>query len=154
MKVLIAIDGSNYGEKILNEVESCEWPEKTEFKLLMVTAPCNLWESAKQFEETSRIILDTRVHVFQKKMPSYKVSSQVLEGEAAKTIVDTAAEWHANWIVIGSQGESGPHKSGIGSVAAGVMTNASCSVQLIKVKNGIKSAREKDLHQRKTTEHV
>ncbi|MDR3614381.1 MAG: universal stress protein [Candidatus Obscuribacterales bacterium] len=145
MKVLIAVDGSNYGEKILHEVGSYEWPEKTEFKLLMVTAPCNLWESAKQFQETCRIILDTRVHIFQKKMPNYKVSSLVLEGEAAKTIVDTAAEWHANWIVIGSQGESGPHKKGIGSVAADVMSNASCSVQLIKVKNGIKNGQEKNL---------
>jgi nucleotide-binding universal stress UspA family protein len=154
MKILIAIDSSNYGEEILNEVERYGWPQTTEFKLLMVIAPCDLLESEKKFQQTSRILLDTRVNVFKNKMPSHKVSSQVLEGLAAKTIVDAAEDWRADWIVIGSRGESGPHKSAIGSVAADVMTQAFCSVQLIKVRNVTKSVLEENLLQRKKPEYV
>jgi nucleotide-binding universal stress UspA family protein len=154
MKILIAIDSSNYGEEILNEVERYCWPQTTEFKLLMVVAPCEVWEAEKQFLQTTRLILDTRLNIFKNKMPSHKVTSQVLEGAAAKTIADAAEEWHADWIVIGSHGESGPHKSGIGSVAADVMAQAFCSVQLIKVRNVAKKALEEDLTERKKPEYV
>jgi nucleotide-binding universal stress UspA family protein len=154
MKILIAIDSSNYGEEILNEVERYGWPQTTEFKLLMVIAPCDVWEAEKQFQQTARIILDTRVNVFKNKMPSHKVCSQVLEGLAAKTITDAAQDWHADWIVIGSHGESGPHKAGIGSVAADVMAQAFCSVQLIKVRNVAKKDLEDELLQRKKPEYV
>ena len=109
----------------------------------MVIAPFDLWEAEKQFLQTSRIVLDTRLNMFKNKMPSHKVSSQVVEGEAAKTITDLAEEWHADWIVIGSHGESGPHNPGIGSVAVEVMAKAFCSVQLIKVRTSDRSAVEK-----------
>jgi nucleotide-binding universal stress UspA family protein len=154
MKILIAIDSSDYGDEILNEVERYGWPQTTEFKLLMVIAPCDVWESEKQFQQTSRIILDTRVNAFKNKMPSHKISSQVLEGPAAKTITDAAEEWHADWIVIGSYGQSGPHKVGIGSVATDVVTQAFCSVQMIKVRNVTKKDLEEDVSQRKKPQSV
>jgi len=154
MKILIAIDSSDYGEEILDEVERYGWPKTTEFKLLMVIEHCDVWDSEKQFQRTTRIILDTRVNSFKNKMLGHKVSSQVLEGPAAKTITDEAEEWHADWIVIGSHGESGPHKVGIGSVAAGVMTQAFCSIQMIKVRNATKKDLEKDVSQPEKAEYV
>ena len=57
---------------------------------------------------------------------------KVLEGDSRRTIVDYAAQFDADLIVIGAKGHSRLHDILIGSVATQVMTHAPCSVHLVR----------------------
>lgn len=57
---------------------------------------------------------------------------KVLEGDSRRTIVDYAAQFDADLIVVGAKGHSRLHDILIGSVATQVMTHAPCSVHLVR----------------------
>ena len=57
---------------------------------------------------------------------------KVLEGDSRRVIVDYAAQFDADLIVIGAKGHSRLHDLFIGSVATQVMTHAPCSVHLVR----------------------
>jgi nucleotide-binding universal stress UspA family protein len=48
-------------------------------------------------------------------------------------ILDTAAKWHADLIVIGSHGRKGLDRFLLGSVSEAVARHAPCSVQIVRV---------------------
>jgi nucleotide-binding universal stress UspA family protein len=60
---------------------------------------------------------------------------EVVDGNAASPILSTARDWCAELIMIGSYGDTGARRSGIGSVAAAIVNEAPCSVEVIKLKN-------------------
>jgi nucleotide-binding universal stress UspA family protein len=66
------------------------------------------------------------------------MSSPVLEfvpvGDAASEIAKAAEDWPADLIVIGSHGRGGIRRALLGSVAEGVMRQASCPVLVVRGK--------------------
>ncbi len=56
------------------------------------------------------------------------------EGKPANEIVKAAVRWPADLIVIGSHGRRGVHRALVGSIAEGVMRNASCPVMVVRAK--------------------
>lgn len=64
------------------------------------------------------------------------VSSEVLRGTtAAQTIVETAREWGADLIVVGSHGYGFWSRALLGSVSNSVVHHAPCSVLVVRAKN-------------------
>ena len=61
------------------------------------------------------------------------VSIVVKQGTPAKSIVDTAASWNADLIVIGSHGRGFWGRMTLGSVSDAVVHHAPCSVLIAKV---------------------
>jgi nucleotide-binding universal stress UspA family protein len=57
----------------------------------------------------------------------------VYEGNARVEIVDRAAEWHADLIVVGSQERHGLDRFLIGSVSEYVARHAPCSVEIVRI---------------------
>jgi nucleotide-binding universal stress UspA family protein len=61
-----------------------------------------------------------------------RISRQDVSGDPLRTIVQTAAEGHYDLVVIGTHGRTGRIQSLLGSVAAGVVRNASCPVLTVR----------------------
>jgi nucleotide-binding universal stress UspA family protein len=56
-------------------------------------------------------------------------------GAAASEIVQAAKDWPADLIVLGSHGRGGFRRALLGSVAEGVMRQASCPVMVVRGKD-------------------
>ena len=67
------------------------------------------------------------------------VSSVVLHGGAAQSIVESASEWGADLIVVGSHGYGFWQRTLLGSVSNSVVHHASCSVLIVRRKDDAKS---------------
>ena len=61
-------------------------------------------------------------------------SISVLAASPKELILQEAAEWSADWIVLGSHGSSGLSRFLIGSTSETVATHATCSVEVIRQK--------------------
>jgi nucleotide-binding universal stress UspA family protein len=72
----------------------------------------------------------------------FKAETLLREGDVRETILDTAQEWKADLIVIGSRGRSGVQRLLLGSVAEPVARHAPCSVEIVRVLNSYWIARQ------------
>lgn len=137
MKVLLATDGSKFSEAAIQAIISQCQPQGTEVKVLnVVDLPLLIPplyaaefrdESMKQGEELVR----------QAEQPlakaGYKVQTEVEEGDPKSKIVEDAALWNADLIVLGSHGRTGLDRFLMGSVSDAVVRHASCSVQIVRI---------------------
>jgi nucleotide-binding universal stress UspA family protein len=62
----------------------------------------------------------------------YQADTLVREGVTRTEIVDMAADWNADLIVLGSHGRRGLERLLLGSVSDFVSRHAKCSVQIIR----------------------
>jgi nucleotide-binding universal stress UspA family protein len=150
MKVLLAIDNSDYSADAIKEVAKRPWPQKTIVRLLSVVEPlpppaAELWYDASGSLERARQELTKRATKLTKKTcetlkgKGLKVESAVREGDARSAIVDEARKWSADLIVLGSHGYSGIKRLLLGSVAYSVASHAPCSVEIVRRKQTKKS---------------
>ena len=66
----------------------------------------------------------------------FTVKTVIEEGSAKAIIVDFAAQWPADLIVVGSHGRKGFDRFLLGSVSQAVARHALCSVQIVRVAKG------------------
>jgi nucleotide-binding universal stress UspA family protein len=62
----------------------------------------------------------------------FKASTAVEIGDVRMCIIDAAAEWNADLIVVGSHGLKGIRGFLLGSVAESVARHAKCSVEIVR----------------------
>ena len=62
----------------------------------------------------------------------FSATPSVHEGEPRRVILDAAAEWHPDVIVMGSHGKRGIDRFLLGSVSEGVVRHAPCSVNVVR----------------------
>jgi nucleotide-binding universal stress UspA family protein len=62
----------------------------------------------------------------------FKVDTAVKVGDVGESIIDSAAEWCADLIVVGSHGQKGIQRFLLGSVSEFVARHAKCSVEIIR----------------------
>jgi nucleotide-binding universal stress UspA family protein len=140
MKVLVAIDSSIYAEEILDQIARRTWPAKSEFRVITAVELAQNWDVQEEFMQQSRIILSDRIAFLKKSLKHYNVVGQVLAGTAAPIIIENAREWKAELIIVGSHGDTGTRKEGIGSVAAAIVDKAPCTVEVVKLRRAICAA--------------
>ncbi len=145
MKLLIAVDDSIFSQAAIDHVTSHGWPEGSEFRLLNVvdTQPFHQIqelgmhadaELKKRLVEKETSMLEGVASNMQSKLgPSILVGTEVKEGHVADTILETAKQFGADVIVLGSHSRTGVERLFLGSVAESVMLKAHCSVDIIKI---------------------
>jgi nucleotide-binding universal stress UspA family protein len=139
VKILIAIDSSSYADEILSTVTSRAWANDTEFRVVTVVDSTGDWNVDQQFVHQVQLILVERVKKLRDQLPKHiTVVSEVLEGTAASMIEKDATDWGANLILIGSHGDTGVRRAGIGSVAAAIVNEAPCSVEVVKLQGRVR----------------
>jgi nucleotide-binding universal stress UspA family protein len=144
MKILLAIDGSQYSEVAAQSLVSAFRAQSTEVLVLQVVEPlvfsappqmahgyapemtARLQDQLKQARDSALRAVETV------RKAGFKADSRVVENEVRTGILDAATEWHADLIVLGSHGEKGLRKFLLGSVAEFVARHAHCSVLVVR----------------------
>ena len=139
MKILIGIDDSNVAGDVLRAIVTQFRTEHTEVRVLHVLQPIapappqmapgyapELEDQKKPAHElVERIAKELR-------STGFKVDAAVEVGDIRERIIDSAAEWGADLIVVGSHGQSGIKRFLLGSVAEFVARHAKCSVEIVR----------------------
>jgi nucleotide-binding universal stress UspA family protein len=148
MKVLIATDGSPFS---LAAIEKCADlitnTADTEIKVMsvyeklgpMAGEPFGVaTDYYREAESSARLLAEQAVteavDAIRKRFPDMKftISTEVDRGRAARVIVEAAAEWKADMIVMGSHGHGFWARNLLGSVSDAVVHHAPCSVFVVR----------------------
>jgi nucleotide-binding universal stress UspA family protein len=69
----------------------------------------------------------------QLELKGFRTSVSTPDADPWRAIIDTAHEWPADLIVMGSHGRRGVDRLLMGSVAASVVRHARCSVEIVRL---------------------
>jgi nucleotide-binding universal stress UspA family protein len=153
MKVLLAIDGSPHSDIAVSEVAARPWPKATRIEILTVVhaaiplaldpafaiAAAHVEQLQAQRRHASSI-LETATEHIRRHAPDLTVTAKVLEADPKHAIVQEAADWGADLIVVGSHGYGRLRRMVLGSVAGAVVANAPCSVHVAREKHAAEPA--------------
>ena len=151
MRVLLAIDDSKFSQAAVRAVVTQVRTKGTEVRVLHVVEPLGAYFSAMTPQlvpsvaeaEEEREKQATRLvqRVAQKiRNAGFKTSEVVDAGDPKVRIIDHAAEWRADLVVVGSHGWKGLNRFLIGSMSEAVARHAGCSVQIVRIRNATKQA--------------
>jgi nucleotide-binding universal stress UspA family protein len=148
MRVLLAVDESDYSTGAARSIAARPWPEGTEIRVMSVVdlAPTflqsafeppfvdpqgmeELREQAVQRAESA--ITRAREILADGGLRTSEHLSVLLE-DPKKSILDEAKSWGAELIVVGSHGRRGFQRFLLGSVSEGVAMHATCTVDIIR----------------------
>jgi nucleotide-binding universal stress UspA family protein len=146
MKILLAIDGSDFSSAATRDVADRPWPPASEVRIISVVElpflptpeTMALPESYYgQFEKTAREQAKEAIESARKffdNHPELRITSDVLSGRAKDVILEEAEGWGADLIVVGSHGYHGWQKLLLGSVSQAVAAQAKCSVEIVRTR--------------------
>jgi nucleotide-binding universal stress UspA family protein len=149
-KVLLATDGSDCSIGAAHAIADQPWPRGTIFKILSVEEPM---VAASQLAASSLAAVYPLSLLEQLTTLAHNRASSAVEmakailagagrnveqdcstpvGETRALILETAKEWRADLIVVGSHGRRGLDRLLLGSVSEAIATHAHCSVQVVR----------------------
>ncbi len=150
MKVLLAIDGSKFAGAAINAVLSQVRQDHTQVLVLHALDWSDLMPtpfpevgvqpmlSVNQLEsiiqtETQRAQEIVKTAAERLHSAGFDASTSVREGGPKMVILDCAAQWGADLIVVGSHGRKGVTRFLLGSVSEAVARHAHCSVEIVRL---------------------
>jgi nucleotide-binding universal stress UspA family protein len=152
MKILLGVDDSKFSDAAVHAV-MIQARTQDEVRVLHVVdsltlpAPSRIghYPDIEHARDAQVRIAEALVGGAAKSLDSQhlRVMSVIRWGNPKAKIVDFAAEWGADLIVLGSQGRTGLDRFLMGSVADAVMRHAHCSVELVRIPpiaNGTKNS--------------
>ena len=145
LKVLLAIDNSKFSEAATQTLIAQVRPNQTEVRVLHVIEVYPLYSASQRLgpdvavaseehrreaealvEQTARALRDA----------GFRVTTAVEQGDPKVVVIDTAEEWNADLIMLGSHGEKDWTRFLMGSVSEAVVRHAPCSVQVVRIRPG------------------
>ncbi len=146
MKILLAVDGSEFSEAAVEEVIRRSWPPGTDVRVISVVhpfpyipmldpgfvGPAAHFDSLKQERQRASHAVDKAAREIREKAPDLRVAVEALEGSPKKMIVEEAERWGADLIVLGSHGYGFVKRFLLGSVAHAVALHAPCSIEIVR----------------------
>jgi len=144
VKILLAIDDSKFSEAAIEAVIRQTTPQETEVRVLHVIEPIPIYPEGQAWgysPDASQVLEEQRKEAEELvaradqtlREKNFKVMTAVEEGNPKEVILDSAAEWHADLIVLGSHGRKGLDRFFMGSVSEAVARHAPCSVEIIRI---------------------
>jgi nucleotide-binding universal stress UspA family protein len=145
VRILIGIDGSPASEAAVSTVASRTWPIKSEARVIAVSDPLRptligrvipvVGKAVEESNEADALWLRKILEDAAKTLAPAElmVSTEILEGEPKRVLVEVAEEWRADSIFLGSVGFTNRlERFVLGSVSAAVAARAHCSVEVIR----------------------
>ena len=147
MKILLAVDGSESSDSAVESVLQRWDPSQCAVLVLhavdalklmptptaVVVAPFMIQDYfglRKQWiEEGEKLVARTATQL---KDAGFRVIPRVEEGDAKKVILDSAEQWKADLILLGSHGRHGVDRLLLGSVSEAVARSSPCSVEIVR----------------------
>ena len=139
MKILMGIDDSKFSGDVLQAVITQFRPEHIEVRVLHVLQPSapappqmapGYAPELDEQKEPARELVERIASEL--RSTGFKVDTAVEVGDIRERIIDSAAAWGADLIVVGSHGRSGISRLLLGSVAEFVARHAKCSVEIVR----------------------
>ena len=141
MKILLATDDSKFSEAAADYLVGQLRPQDAEVRVLHVVEPSVISEPPQmskgyypELEDQlpqAREVVDRAAKALSS--AGFRVTTSVETGDARSVILDDAAEWHADLIVLGSHGRKGLGRFLLGSVSEAVARHARCSVEIVRI---------------------
>ena len=156
MKVLIGYDGSESADAALDELQRAGLPADTE---ILVVAVGSIWmpptdignfpaevlasrrvaatmaqlqtQAEQTLKETEEMTNKAATRI-RADFPNWTVRTESMSGDAGFTLIEKAADWRADLIVVGSQNRSAVGRIFLGSVSRKVVTEANCSARVAR----------------------
>jgi nucleotide-binding universal stress UspA family protein len=148
MKILLALDNSACSETVIQALMSQFTPAGNEVRVFQAVD----WEPHLPIPYQFAQGPDAALHVLGARDSMVQLASDYLagivkrlrdagftatsevsaEGNARDAILEAAADWPADLVVVGSHGRSGLDRLFLGSVSEGVVRRAPCSVQVVR----------------------
>ena len=146
MRILLAVDHSEYSAEAIEEVAIRPWPPNTIVRVVSVVEPLTppaseLWYDAGGSLERVHQDLNKRVNELAMSVAGKLegkgliVETSIRQGDPRSEIVDEARDWSADLIILGSHGYTGIKRFLLGSVALSVVSHAPCSVEVVRRKD-------------------
>jgi nucleotide-binding universal stress UspA family protein len=144
MKILLAVDGSEPSDEAVRVVQARPWPPETTVRVLsavpeiLAPPPAPAWAGASRgysdFQDWRRSQAESLVARVADavRRPDLTVEKEVRLGDPRSAIIDAAAAWSADLIILGSHGWTGLKRWILGSVAQHVVAHAPCSVEVVR----------------------
>jgi universal stress protein A len=140
MRVLVAVDDSGFAEDLLRAVVAGIRHENTEVLVLHVLQPVDTVpppEMAQGYapeledeKQPARALVERIATELSR--AGFTAKTEVRIGDVTETVLERAAEWHADLITVGSHGQKSIHNFLLGSVAESVARRAGCSVAIVR----------------------
>jgi len=137
MKILFAMDNSPASQAALEEVASRPWPKASSFEIVSVVEPSHLWTTSEVALEAAH-----RAHDMVEQAIEYlrareqNATGVTLFGNPRAVLLERAKITGVDFLFVGSHGASGVKRFLLGSVAAGVLREAPCSVEIVRAAEG------------------
>ena len=147
MKILLAVDGSTFGDEAAAEVARRPWPAGTEVRVVSVAEPplqlaAEPYMLSDQFYVEAEKALRGRAaaaagrsaEVLQRSLEGrgVRVAPDVLTGSASRLIAEEVEKWGADCVFVGAKGLRGVDRLLMGSVSAAIATRAHCSAEIVR----------------------
>jgi nucleotide-binding universal stress UspA family protein len=141
MKVLLAIDASQFSEAAIQALIAMRRPQDTEVRIMHVVemSPIHIHtpELDRERSVTRRAMwarAEAMVSRAAKMLENagFHVATDIEDGDPKTVLIDAASEWHADLIMVGSHGRTGLDRLLMGSVSEAVARHAPCSVQIVR----------------------
>jgi nucleotide-binding universal stress UspA family protein len=145
MNVLLAIDDSSHSQAAIAAVLRRFQPGAATVRVLHVVEwPRNLAAPFSFAEGPSAAECILAVHEAMRndgrnllaqavsRLREFDVTSTLVEGDVRQAILDEAAAWPADLIVLGSHGRTGFTRLMLGSVSEAIVRHAPCSVEVVR----------------------
>jgi nucleotide-binding universal stress UspA family protein len=147
MRILLALDGSKHSAAVRDALIAQANASDAEVHLLHVVEPFPIDLAQKLGSRDSPDFAAARLEQreWAKEMlaqaagmlssAGFKVTSSIEEGDARSIILDRAATWDTDLIMVGSHGRIGLVQVLMGSVSDAVARHAGCSVEIVRVRS-------------------
>ena len=139
MKILIGIDDSKVSGDVSRAIVTqfrAEHPEIRVLHVLQPIAPAPPQMApgyAPELDDQKKPARELVERIAKELLSAgFKVDAAVEVGDIRERIIDSAAEWGADLIVVGSHGQRGIRRFLLGSVAEFVARHAKCSVEIVR----------------------
>jgi nucleotide-binding universal stress UspA family protein len=143
MKILIAYDGSDFANAILDDLRYAGLPPRAEVAVITLAEPEDFlvgkkidsvvgWLSCKLIDARSsaRLARD-RIRA---EFPGWDVTFEARLAAPSQEIIRKVVEWNPDLVVIGQHGRAGSKRAGLGRVAKRLFKEANCSVRIARAR--------------------
>ncbi len=149
MRILLAVDGSEFGDAAVEEIANRPWAPRSEVHVISVihlpftptpetqALPDSYYSQLERAEReragsvVNRAIARLREGDAGRETP-LTMTSEVVVGRPEETIIETAKKWGSDLIALGSHGYRGFTRFLLGSVSYAVASHAPCSVEIVR----------------------
>lgn len=142
MKILIGMDDSKFSEDVIRSVVGQFKTENTEVLVMHVLQPVEPVAPPEMAPGYAPELDDEKnpAHALVERAADdlrrmgFKAHTAVEVGDVRDSILEAAAKWDADVVVVGSHRQRGIQSLLLGSVAESVARDAKCSVEIVRIR--------------------